>query len=151
MDDIKKVAGHGLSDTELERVLYKKPTVSEVAVVSILHEIKYETPLAFIILKKDEKPSPELQAELKKKIDECLGPIARPDKFVFVEDLPKTRSGKILRRMLKDLVRLQPIGDVTTLMNPDSIQHIRTIMKLPKSPYRSPQKLTALIPAGQQI
>eukprot|EP00826_Nyctotherus_ovalis_P022648 TRINITY_DN1750_c0_g1_i7.p1 TRINITY_DN1750_c0_g1~~TRINITY_DN1750_c0_g1_i7.p1 ORF type:complete len:674 (-),score=182.79 TRINITY_DN1750_c0_g1_i7:242-2263(-) len=151
LDDIIKVAGHGLSATELEKVLYKHPAVAEVAVVSILHDIKYEVPIAFIILKEGEKPGPEVEAELKKKTDEYMGPIARPDKIIFVNDLPKTRSGKILRRMLKDLVRLQPIGDVTTLMNPDSIQHIRTIMKLPKSPYRMPQKLSefATLPKKQ--
>jgi len=142
LDDIIKVAGHGLSATEMEKALYKHPAVAEVAVVSITHEIKYEVPIAFIILKEGEKEGPELEAELKKKIDNYLGPIARPDKIIFVNDLPRTRSGKILRRMLKDLIRLQPIGDVTTLMNPDSIQQIRAIMKLPKSPYRMPQKLT---------
>eukprot|EP01022_Parablepharisma_sp_SALTPOND_P014875 TRINITY_DN20723_c0_g1_i1.p1 TRINITY_DN20723_c0_g1~~TRINITY_DN20723_c0_g1_i1.p1 ORF type:complete len:702 (-),score=34.27 TRINITY_DN20723_c0_g1_i1:4449-6554(-) len=140
LDDVMKVAGHALSTADLENALCKHPAVAEAAVVSIMHEIKYEVPLAFIVLKEGEKPGIELEVALKKKTDELIGPIARPDKIVFVEDLPKTRSGKILRRMLKDLVRLQPIGDVTTLMNPDSIQHIRTVMGLPKSPHTAPGK-----------
>ena len=140
LDDIMKVAGHALSTAELENALCKHPAVAEAAVVSMAHEIKYEVPLAFIVLKKGEKAGPELEPQLKKKVDELLGPIARPDKIVFVEELPKTRSGKILRRMLKELIRLQPIGDVTTLMNPDSIQHIRAILGLPKSPHKAPGK-----------
>ncbi len=147
LDDIMKVAGHALSTADLENALCKHPAVAEAAVVSILHEIKYEVPLAFVVLKKGEKGSADLEVTMRKKVDELLGPIARPDKIVFVEELPKTRSGKILRRMLKDLVRMQPIGDVTTLMNPDSIQNIRTILGIPKSPHKVPGKTETPPPA----
>eukprot|EP01022_Parablepharisma_sp_SALTPOND_P013896 TRINITY_DN1867_c0_g1_i1.p2 TRINITY_DN1867_c0_g1~~TRINITY_DN1867_c0_g1_i1.p2 ORF type:complete len:746 (-),score=63.80 TRINITY_DN1867_c0_g1_i1:70-2307(-) len=138
MDDIMKVAGHALSTAELENVLCKHPLVAEAAVVPYPDEIKMEVPYAFIILKQGNKGSPELEGSLKKKVDELIGPIARPDKIAFVEDLPKTRSGKILRRMLRDLLRAQSLGDVTTLMNPDSIPHIRTVLGIPQSPRSGP-------------
>jgi len=153
MDDIMKVAGHALSTAELENVLCKHPLVAEAAVVPYPDEIKMEVPYAFIMLKNGNKGSPELEASLKKKVDELIGPIARPDKIAFVEDLPKTRSGKILRRMLRDLINLRSLGDVTTLMNPDSIPHIRTVLGLPQSPRLSPAKadLTAHQPTQKKI
>eukprot|EP00829_Urostomides_striatus_P007385 TRINITY_DN1824_c0_g1_i1.p1 TRINITY_DN1824_c0_g1~~TRINITY_DN1824_c0_g1_i1.p1 ORF type:complete len:421 (+),score=83.79 TRINITY_DN1824_c0_g1_i1:379-1641(+) len=151
IDDIMKVAGHALSNAELENALCKHPSVAEAAVVSYLDEIKMEVPLAFVILKEGEQGSPALEDSLKKKIDELIGPIARPEKTYFVGDLPKTRSGKILRRMLKDLVRMQPLGDVTTLMNPDSIQHIRTILGIPPSPHHGPKSPTKYVFSGLAI
>ena len=151
LDDIMKVAGHALSTAELENAICKHPAVAEAAVVAVPHEIKYEVPLAFVILKKGEKAQPDLEAVLKKKLDELIGPIARPEKIFFVEDLPRTRSGKILRRMLRDLVRMQPIGDVTTLMNPDSIQHIRTVAGLPKSPHQVPVRADPPPPSKKQL
>ena len=140
MDEVMKVAGHALSTAELENAICKHPLVAEAAVVPYPDEIRLEVPFAFVILKKGNKGSPDLEASIKKKVDELIGPIARPDKITFVDDLPRTRSGKILRRMLKDLIRLQPLGDVTTLMNPDSVQHIRTALGIPQSPRRGPTK-----------
>ncbi len=134
MDDVMKVAGHALSTAELENAICKHPAIAEAAVVPYPDEIKLEVPFAFVTLKEGNKGSTVLEMSIKKKVDELVGPIARPDKIVFVDDLPKTRSGKILRRMLRDLIRQQPLGDVTTLMNPDSIQHIRDILGIPQSP-----------------
>eukprot|EP00829_Urostomides_striatus_P007386 TRINITY_DN1824_c0_g1_i11.p1 TRINITY_DN1824_c0_g1~~TRINITY_DN1824_c0_g1_i11.p1 ORF type:complete len:616 (-),score=164.08 TRINITY_DN1824_c0_g1_i11:2302-4149(-) len=87
IDDIMKVAGHALSNAELENALCKHPSVAEAAVVSYLDEIKMEVPLAFVILKEGEQGSPALEDSLKKKIDELIGPIARPEKTYFVGDL----------------------------------------------------------------
>jgi acetyl-CoA synthetase len=140
MDDIMKVAGHALSTTELENVLAKHPFVAEAAVVPYPDEIKLEVPYAFVILKEGNKGTVELEGSLKKKVDELIGPIARPDKIIFVEDLPRTLSGKILRGTLRNLLRLQPIGDVTTLMNPDSITNIREVLGIPPSPRMGPQQ-----------
>jgi acetyl-CoA synthetase len=140
MDDVMKVAGHALSTAELENALCRHPAVAEAAVIPHPDPIKLEVPYAFIILKGQSKGSADLEAGLKKKVDELIGPIARPEKIYFVNDLPKTRSGKIMRRMLKDLVRNQSLGDVTTLMNPDSINEIRTLLGIPQSPHKGPAK-----------
>jgi len=145
IDDVMKVAGHALSTAELENALTKHPQVAEAAVVPYPDEIKLEVPLAFIVLKDNEHGSPALEASLKKKIDELIGPIARPDKIFFVNDLPKTRSGKIIRRILKELVKNHPIGDLATLMNPDSIQHIKKVMGFPQSPRRGPVSIEAIL------
>ena len=141
MDDVMKVAGHALSTAELESALCRHPAVSEAAVIPHPDPIKLEVPYAFVILKPQIKGSAELETSLKKKVDELIGPIARPEKIYFVNDLPKTRTGKIMRRMLKDLVRNQSLGDVTTLMNPDSINEIRTLLGIPQSPHKGPAKV----------
>eukprot|EP00826_Nyctotherus_ovalis_P022650 TRINITY_DN1750_c0_g2_i2.p1 TRINITY_DN1750_c0_g2~~TRINITY_DN1750_c0_g2_i2.p1 ORF type:complete len:688 (+),score=172.88 TRINITY_DN1750_c0_g2_i2:189-2252(+) len=140
MDDVMKVAGHALSTAELETVLSKHPSVAEAAVVPHPDEIKMEVPYAFIILKEGIKESGELEGSLKKKVDELIGPIARPDKIIFVKDLPRTFSSKIKRGTLRNILRRQPIGDVTTLMNPDSIIHIREVLGIPPSPRMGPRQ-----------
>jgi len=125
VDDVMKVAGHRLSTAEVENALAQHPAIVESAVVATPHDIKGEVPVAFAILKPGYKPSRELEAELKKQVDKVIGPTARPDKIIFVEDLPKTRSGKIMRRILKALTRNQPVGDMSTLMNPESVQALK--------------------------
>jgi len=125
VDDVMKVAGHRLSTAEVENALTQHPAVVECAVVAAPHEIKGEVPIAFVSLKPVYKPSPELEAELRKQVDKVIGPTARPDRIMFVEDLPKTRSGKIMRRILKAITRNQPVGDITTLMNPESVQALK--------------------------
>jgi acetyl-CoA synthetase len=120
-----KVAGHRLSTAEVENAIALHPVVVECAVVSAPHEIKGEVPVAFVTLKPGWKPTPELEAELKKQVDKTIGPTARPERIIIVDDLPKTRSGKIMRRILKALTSNQPIGDITTLMNPESVQALK--------------------------
>ena len=118
VDDVMKVAGHRLSTAEVENAITQHPAVVECAVVAAPHEIKGEVPVAFVTLKPGYKASEDLEAELKQQVVKVIGPTARPDRIVIVDDLPKTRSGKIMRRILKALIRNEPIGDVTTLMNP---------------------------------
>ena len=125
VDDVMKVAGHRLSTAEVENALTQHPAIVECAVVASPHQIKGEVPVAFVNVKSGYKASPELEAELRKQVDKVIGPTARPDRIIFVEDLPKTRSGKIMRRILKALTRNQPVGDVTTLMNPESVQVLK--------------------------
>ncbi|MDH5795050.1 MAG: acetate--CoA ligase [Candidatus Bathyarchaeota archaeon] len=125
VDDVMKVAGHRLSTAEVENALTQHPAVVECAVVAAPHDIKGEVPVAFVTLRGGYKASSELEAELKKQVATVIGPTARPDRIILVEDLPKTRSGKIMRRILKALTRNQPIGDVTTLMNPESVQVLK--------------------------
>jgi len=125
VDDVMKVAGHRLATAEVENAVAQHPSVVECAVVSAPHEIKGEAPVAFVVLKPGYKPSADLEAEIKKTVDKIIGPIARPERIIFVDDLPKTRSGKIMRRILKALLRNQPLGDITTLMNPESVQMLK--------------------------
>ena len=122
VDDIMKVAGHRLSTAEVENAITQHPAVVECAVVAAPHDIKGEVPVAFVSMKPGYKSSNELETELKKQVTNEIGPTARPDKIILVEDLPKTRSGKIMRRILKALTKGEPIGDITTLMNPESVQ-----------------------------
>jgi len=125
VDDVMKVAGHRLSTAELENAITGHEAVVECAVVAAPHEIKGEVPIAFVTLRRDVEPSEDLRKELVKHVDVTIGPTARPDKIVFSNELPKTRSGKIMRRILKSLVSNQPIGDTTTLMNPESVQLLK--------------------------
>ncbi|HKZ45243.1 MAG TPA: AMP-binding protein, partial [archaeon] len=128
VDDVMKVAGHRLSTAELEDAIERHPAVAECAIVPMPHEIKGEVPVAFVSLKEG-TPSEQLEKELVKQAEKYIGPIARPNKIIFVEDLPKTRSGKIIRRILKNLLTDQPAGDITTLANPESVEKIKIAMK----------------------
>ncbi len=125
VDDVMNVAGHRLATAEVESALAQNDKVSEVAVVSRPHELKGEVPVAFVLLKSGVEPSEEIRKELLGTVTKVIGPTGRPDEIVFVDDVPKTRSGKIMRRVLKALVRNDPIGDITTLQNPDSVDLLK--------------------------
>lgn len=125
VDDVMKVAGHRLSTAELEDALNRYDAVVESAVVAKPHDIKGEVPIAYVILEPGLTPSEELTKRLIKHVDKTMGPIARPEKIVFADELPKTRSGKIMRRILKALAVNEPIGDTTTLLNPESIEALK--------------------------
>ena len=125
VDDVMNVAGHRLATAEVEDALSQHDAVSEVAVVSRPDEVKGEVPVAFVLLKAGYTPSEELKKELIKTVDVHIGPTARPAAIYFVEDVPKTRSGKIMRRVLKALVRNEPIGDITTLRNPECVEELK--------------------------
>lgn len=114
-DDVIKIAGHRLGNAEIESALVSHKSVAEAAVIGKPHPIKGESAKAFVILKRGVKPSDDLVAELKKQIRKELGPIAVTDEIEFVEKLPKTRSGKIMRRVLKARELGQEVGDVSAL------------------------------------
>lgn len=126
MDDVLNVAGHRLGTAELESALVLHDKVAEAAVVGIPHAIKGQGICAFVALMSGEQPSPELQKELIELIRKEIGPIAVIDHLQFVDDLPKTRSGKIMRRILRKIAEGEQdsIGDVSTLSNPDSVEKI---------------------------
>ncbi len=126
-DDVMKVAGHRMSTAEMEDAITRHSNVAECAVVSKPDEIKGEVPVAFVILKGRE-PSDEMKREIVKTTDEHIGPIARPAEIYFVEDVPKTRSGKIMRRILKNLLRGKELGNITTLKNPGSVDKLKEII-----------------------
>jgi acetyl-CoA synthetase len=126
-DDVMKVAGHRLATAELEDAINDHDLVNECAVVPIPDKIKGEVPVAFVILERGE-PSDDLIKEIKKHVDTKIGPTARPAFIYFVKDLPKTRSGKIMRRILKNiLANAEPRG-LMTLVNPDSVDAIKGIV-----------------------
>jgi acetyl-CoA synthetase len=125
VDDVMKVAGHRLSTAELEDALNRHEAVVESAVVAKPHEIKGEAPVAYIVLQPGFEPSDDLVKDLIKHVDRTMGPIARPERIIFVDELPKTRSGKIMRRILKALLMNEPLGDTMTLLNPECVESLK--------------------------
>jgi acetyl-CoA synthetase len=123
-DDILKVAGHRLGTIELESAFISHPSVAEAAVTSKKDEIKGETIIAFLVLRKGAELSSQLDIEVNEHIKNTVGPIASAEKIYFVNKLPKTRSGKIMRRLLRSIVNNETIGDITTLEDEASIEEI---------------------------
>jgi acetyl-CoA synthetase len=128
VDDVLKVAGHRLSTAEVEDALNRHDLVTESAVVGIPHQIKGEVPVAFVIIPGVEG-SQELEKELIKQVETVIGPTARPQNIYFVDDLPKTRSGKIMRRIIRKVAVNEEVGDTTTLMNPSSVEILKERVK----------------------
>jgi acetyl-CoA synthetase len=124
VDDVIKVSGHRIGTAEIESALVAHSKVAEAAVVPIPHEIKGEAIYAFVTLKEGVKPSEELTKELLMHVRKEVGPIATPERIQFTEALPKTRSGKIMRRILKRVAsgEAQELGDTTTLADPTVIK-----------------------------
>jgi acetyl-CoA synthetase len=125
-DDVLKVAGHRLGTAELESAFVSHNTVAEAAVCGIPHALKGESIIAFIVLREDVTPTPQLKEDLANHIRKTIGPIAAPDQLFFVRKLPKTRSGKIMRRLLKAMAQNEQIGDVSTLEDEASIDEVKT-------------------------
>lgn len=128
VDDVIKVSGHRLATAEIENAINKHRCVRESAITGKKDEIKGEVPVAFVVLEKNIGSSEELKQEIVRQVEKQIGPIARPSEIYFVSDLPKTRSGKIMRRILKALLRKEPPGDITTLMNPECVKEIEEVL-----------------------
>lgn len=128
IDDVINVSGHRLSTMEIESALVEHPAVVEAAAAAKSHSLKGQAVTAFVILTPGYEESPELVQELRNKVAEVIGPIAKPDEIIFVPDLPKTRSGKIMRRLLKDLAERRKLGDTTTLRDPSIVDKIKQKM-----------------------
>ena len=128
IDDVLKVSGHRLGTMEIESALVAHPRVAEAAVVGKPHDIKGESVFAYVVLR-GERPRGDTSAltkELREWVGEELGPIAKPDDIRFADNLPKTRSGKIMRRLLKAIARGEQITqDVSTLENPAILEQLR--------------------------
>ena len=120
VDDVLNVSGHRLGSAELESALVSHPAVAEAAVVGYPHPIKGQGIYAFVTLKAGREPEEKLQDELKKQVRKEIGPIAVPDAIHWAPALPKTRSGKIMRRILRKIAGNRPdeIGDISTLADP---------------------------------
>ncbi|MGZ8619043.1 MAG: acetate--CoA ligase [Actinomycetota bacterium] len=125
IDDVMNVAGHRLSTYEIESALVDNPKVAEAAVVSRPDELKGEGIVAFVTLKGGYEADDATLKELRNHVAKVIGPIAKPDQIIFTPDLPKTRSGKIMRRLLRDVARGNVMGDVSTLANAEIVDHIR--------------------------
>ena len=125
VDDIMLVAGHNISTTEVESALVSHPAVAEAAVVGKTDDTTGQAIAAFVILRAGNEPTDELVKELRNHVGEAIGPIAKPKSLLFTEDLPKTRSGKIMRRLLRDVAEDKALGDVTTLADPSVVDGIK--------------------------
>ena len=129
IDDVMNVAGHRLSTFEIESALVDDSKVAEAAVVSRPDDLKGEGIVAFVTLKTGFEGDSAMLAELREHVAKVIGPIAKPDNIIFTPDLPKTRSGKIMRRLLRDVARGNVLGDVTTLANAEIVEQIHEMVE----------------------
>jgi acetyl-CoA synthetase len=125
VDDVLNVAGHRIGTMEIESALVEHPAVAEAAVVGRSHDIKGHAIAAFVTLREGHQSSPGLGEELRRFVSDKIGAIARPDDVLFSADLPKTRSGKIMRRLLRDIAEGRALGDTTTLADPDVVAGLK--------------------------
>jgi len=125
VDDVLNVAGHRIGTMEVESALVDHPSVAEAAVVGKQHELKGQALAAFVTLKEGHKQTTELRDDLKEHVAKKIGAIARPDDIFFSADLPKTRSGKIMRRLLRDIAEGRALGDTTTLADPAVVARLK--------------------------
>jgi acetyl-CoA synthetase len=125
VDDVLNVAGHRIGTMEVESALVDHPKVAEAAVVGRTHEIKGQALAAFVTVKEGVHISESLADDLKKHVAHKIGAIARPDDIIFAADLPKTRSGKIMRRLLRDIAEGKALGDTTTLADPAVVAKLK--------------------------
>ncbi len=125
IDDVMKISGHRVSTMEVESALVDHPSVAEAAVIGKAHEIKGEAISAFVTLKEGVESNAGLMDELKRHVANKIGAIARPDDIIFTAELPKTRSGKIMRRLLRDIAEGRVLGDTTTLADPTVVRQLK--------------------------
>jgi acetyl-CoA synthetase len=125
VDDVLNVAGHRIGTMEVESALVEHPSVAEAAVVGKTHELKGQAIAAFVTLREGFTQNPALRDELRDFVAQKIGAIARPDDILFSADLPKTRSGKIMRRLLRDIAEGRALGDTTTLADPNVVAALK--------------------------
>jgi acetyl-CoA synthetase len=126
IDDVINVSGHRIGTAEVESAMVSNPKVAEAAVVPFPHKIKGQALYAFVILKANIEKNDELKKELVDHVAEVIGHIAKPDKIQFANALPKTRSGKIMRRILKAIAEgKEDVGNITTLANPEVVEVLK--------------------------
>ncbi len=125
VDDVLNVAGHRIGTMEVESALVSHPAVAEAAVIGITHDIKGQAIAAFCTLRGGFQPNVSMEDELRQHVSEKIGAIAKPDKIFFTAELPKTRSAKIMRRLLRDIAEGRVLGDTTTLSDPNILAQIK--------------------------
>ncbi|MCW4031866.1 MAG: acetate--CoA ligase [Candidatus Bathyarchaeota archaeon] len=125
VDDVMNVAGHRISTMEVESALVAHPSVAESAVIGKSHDVKGQAIAAFVTLRSKAKDSSQLIDELIQHVAKKIGPIAKPEILFFTHELPKTRSGKIMRRLLRDIAEGKALGDTTTLADPSVMEELK--------------------------
>lgn len=127
VDDVVNVSGHRIGTAELESVFDEHPQIVESAVIGVPHELKGQGLVAFVISRSepDAATAEQWTQELCRMVDKMIGKFARPERIVFASDLPKTRSGKIMRRLLRDIAENRPLGNVTTLADPQVVESLQ--------------------------
>ncbi len=123
-DDVLKISGHRIGNSEVESALVSHPMVAEAAVIGKPHELKGESITCFVVLRKGIESSDDLRKQLGEHVSKELGKIAKPDEIWFVTDVPKTRSGKIMRRVIRSKALGKDVGDISTLANPEAVDEI---------------------------
>ncbi len=129
VDDVINVSGHRLSTAEVESAIVSHPKVAEAAVIGQADEHTGQSICAFVTLEGDLDGTDELVDEIREHVARKIGKFARPKRIVWSADLPKTRSGKIMRRLLRDIAEGRELGDVTTLRDPDVVKELDEIVK----------------------
>jgi len=124
IDDVVNVSGHRLSTAEVESAIVAHPDVAEAAVIGQSDEDTGQAICAFVTVRGGKQESEELVEGIRATVAERIGKFARPKRIVWAEDLPKTRSGKIMRRLLRDIAEGRALGDVTTLRDPEVMQEL---------------------------
>jgi len=125
VDDVLNVSGHRMSTAEIESAIVSHGKVAEAAVIGQADEDTGQSVCAFVTLEGDLEGTPDLEAEIREHVAQRIGKLARPKRIVWSDDLPKTRSGKIMRRLLKDIAEGRALGDVTTLRDPDVMKQLQ--------------------------
>jgi acetyl-CoA synthetase len=125
VDDVLNVAGHRIGTMEVESALVEHPAVAEAAVVGKAHDIKGQAITAFVTVREGITTSISLRDDLREFVANKIGALARPDDIIFSADLPKTRSGKIMRRLLRDIAEGRALGDTTTLADPGVVAALK--------------------------
>ena len=125
VDDVVNVSGHRIGTMEVESALVGVEGIAEAAVVGADHDVKGEAIHAFAITEADQSPTDELRASAVTAVEDAIGPFARPEEIVFAPELPKTRSGKIMRRLLEDIANDEELGTTSTLRNPDVVETLQ--------------------------
>jgi acetyl-CoA synthetase len=124
IDDVVNVSGHRLSTAEVESAIVAHPDVAEAAVIGQSDPDTGQAICAFVTLRGGTEPSEEVEAGIRETVATRIGKFARPKRIVWADDLPKTRSGKIMRRLLRDIAEGRALGDVTTLRDPDVMKEL---------------------------
>ncbi|MCY0893226.1 MAG: acetate--CoA ligase [Acidibacillus sp.] len=125
IDDVMNVSGHRIGTMEVESALVDHPAVAEAAVIGRAHDVKGQAITAFVTVRDGVKTSPELMTELKNHVVVKIGAMARPEEILFTAELPKTRSAKIMRRLLRDIAEGRALGDTTTLADPSVVDSLK--------------------------
>ena len=129
VDDVINVSGHRLSTAEVESAVVSHPKVAECAVIGQSDEDTGQSICAFVTLEGEHGGDDEMVAELREHVATKIGKLARPKRIVWADDMPKTRSGKIMRRLLRDIAEGRELGDVTTLRDPDVMSQLQDKVK----------------------